>query len=918
MYNLRVHTEYSFRMAYGKIKDIIENSKQECVAITDKFTTFGHIPFWKLCKKNNKKPILGIELSFVENCKLKAKQPIGNVVLLAINNKGLNKIYELATKASENKYYIPRCDFNDLRHLLETDVIVILLDEFCSKYVIGRNNTYLGMSPLTFNPEYIKLKKDFPLLAISDNNFDVKENEILYQIVMGEKAFEQRVEKSWLLNEEEWKKEVYWLNEKEKEECIQNTKEISNKIEYIEFQQAHLPKLETEENLKDLCLRGFRERGIDSENKKYKERLEYELNVIKIKDFEEYFLIVYDLVNFAKPRMLIGPGRGSAAGSLVCYLLGITEIDPLKFNLFFERFIDLTRKDLPDIDLDFADIKRDECFDYLKSKYGSEKVARLGTISKYKPDSLLLEFSKLTPIDKKLIEQLKGSMLDFGPVGDLSDKCLQETFRLTEAGKKIIEIHPEIKIIEKIEGHNRHHGTHAAGVIVADKPLQNYCAQEIDADCCQLDKFDAEIVNLLKIDCLGLRTLSVIHECLNFIKKDKEWLLKQSIEDQKAFDILNDGKFSGIFQFEGITLQNLCSKIRVDKFEDISHLTALARPGPLRSGGTAKYAQGGKHMKGCEKILEETRGIIVYQEQIMTIAKEIGKMDWEQVSKLRKAVSKSLGKEVMNTFYNQFSNGAEQNGLKKVEIDDIWEGIIDAGAYAFNKAHSVSYAMVSYWCMYLKAYFPLEFALATLKNSKSEEQTIQIIIELLNENYEIKLFDKDLSDKEWSLKNGILYGGYTNIKGCGTIKADKIIKKRKKGEPLSVSEIKTIFNPVTPYDKIFESREFISKLCENWKKYFLEEPKRIKDILKDQPEEIGLCFYILDTEEKKNGKGKGFIKITACDGTGVMICYLCGREFEQFKEVIQKENYYLTRGNFLSEGGNFFIKKIKKIDCFLK
>lgn len=913
MINLRVHTEYSFRMAYGKIQDIIKNCKEDVIAITDKYTTFGHIPFWKLCKKNNKKAILGVELSFVENNTLKVKQQTGHAVLLAINNKGLEKIYELSTEASANKYFIPRNNFESLLHIPEKDIVIIALDECLIPYLKGRGNTYAGISPMTNLITYRKLREYFPPVAISDNNFDIPEHESLYQIIMGDKNFESRVEKSWLLSKDEWKSEIYWMTTEEKEKSFLSIEEITGKIEDINFEQANLPKIEG--NLRELCEEGFKLRKIDPNNKEYRDRLEYELDIIKKKNFEEYFLIVKDLVDFAKQKMFVGPGRGSAAGSLVCYLLFITEIDPLKFDLIFQRFIDINRTDMPDIDVDFSDVKRDLCFKYLSEKYGKDKVARLGTISKYKPDSILLEFNKILPLDSKLLEKFKNNMLDFGPVGELSDKRLQETMRLTGAGKAIVESCPTIKTIADIEGHNRHYGQHAAGVIIADKPLIHYGSLDAINDSLQLDKYDSEAVNLLKIDCLGLRTLSVFEECLKLIKKDINWLLEQSLEDPKVFDILNKGKFSGIFQFEGATLQNLTNKACITDFEDISHLTALGRPGPLRSGGAANYLGEGKNLKGCEEILKDTKGVIVYQEQIMDIGRLIGKMSWEDVSKLRKAVSKSLGKEVMDSFYAKFEPGALENGLTKEEAREIWNDILDAGAYAFNKAHSVSYALVSYWCMLLKAYFPLEFALATLRNSKGEEQTMTIIMELIAENYEIVLFDKDKSQEDWELINGILYGGFVNIKGCGITKAKNLIKKRKNSEDLTPGEIKLMFKPETPYDLIFKAKELAKEyIFENWKKYFLEKPLTIKNILLEEPEEPSFLCYIFDTEEKNNSKGKPFYRLTLCDGTSMLHGILTGTEYINFAKIIEKEKFYLAKGSFQASSGFVFIKKMKKLN----
>jgi DNA-directed DNA polymerase III PolC len=914
--NLKIHTEYSFRYAFGKKNDII-SSQKEVVAITDKHNTFGHIPFWKECKKQGKKCILGVELSFVDDAKLKVRQNASEVVFLARNEAGLAKIYELVSKATKQRYYYPRLSYEELLHIPEDDIVVIFNDIKTTEYLKGRKNTFLGVSPLT-NYETVTKCEQFEYVAISENIYDKPENEEIYHAILaGTNVAEDRVELSHILNEDEWLSEMRVLADEQKTEAIANTYKISGLISDIDFPQASLPSISNDKSLMELCEEGAKKLRIDLTDETYNFRLKREIEVISRKNFTEYFFIVKDLVDFANCYMLLGPARGSAAGSLVCFLLGITTIDPIKFDLIFERFIDINREDMPDIDIDFQDTKRDMCIDYLRDKYSNDKVAKLGTISKYKPDSLLVEFDKILDIPSRLKEDFKAAMITYSPGDARFGNSIRDTLEQTEAGQRILEAVPNIIYAADAEGHNRHFGQHAAGIIIADKSLNNYCALESDSNSCMLDKRDAEIVNLLKIDCLGLRTLTVISDCLELIGRDKDWLINFKLDCEKAFDVLNAGRFFGIFQFEGNALKNICKRVNVGCFDDISCLTALARPGAMKSGGTERYIENKdivKYHSSCDKILEETKGVIVYQEQIMKIARDVGHMEWSRVSALRKAVAKSLGKEVMDSFYSEFEKGAtEQEGLTVEECKTIWDDIVESGAYAFNKAHSVSYAMVSYWCLILKAFYPMQFALATLKNSKGEIQTFEILVELLNEGYNFELFNKDFSEVDWCIKNNVIYGGFTNIKGVGKTKAKVLITKRRNDKELTACENRTLFNPKTPYDAIEKFKESINNYHENWREYFEQKPICIKDIESAQ-DEIRLSVFVCDSEIKKNAKGRNFLKFSGCDNTGLLNCLLCGTYYDDYKNIIsEKDALYLVSGNYQSSFGMFFIKKMKKV-----
>ena len=457
----------------------------------------------------------------------------------------------------------------------------------------------------------------------------------------------------------------------------------------------------------------------------------------------------------------------------------------------FERFIDVSRDDLPDIDIDFQDDRREMVFDYLNNIYGSDRVCHLGTISRYKARSAISEVCKDIKMPLPDVKSLKENIIERALGEPRADLCILDTLTDTYVGRSMVNKYPLLKTAIDMENHARHSGVHAAGVLVTDKPVSQYCS--VSQYSAQIDKKDAEALNLLKIDALGLRTLSVIQDILDQIGWSRSDLFDSPLDDQNAFDILNDEKYAGIFQFEGYALQKLTNEMKVRKFDDISAITSLARPGPLNSGGTAQYA---KRRTGelpveyihpiLEEITKETYGVIVYQEQVMMIVRDIGKMSWKDVSAIRKATSKSLGKEFIDKYFQDFKRGATDFGVSEIEARNIWDHINTMGAYAFNKSHAVAYAIVSYYCCLLKSRFPLEFASATLRNSRDDEQTNNILKELKEDGYSYKMYDREKSEVNWSVKDGELIGGFTMIKGIGPKMAEDMVKRR---------SMKQIFTP---------------------------------------------------------------------------------------------------------------------------
>jgi len=459
--------------------------------------------------------------------------------------------------------------------------------------------------------------------------------------------------------------------------------------------------------------------------------------------------------------------------------------------------------------------------------------------------------------------------------------------------------------------------------MVTAEAITSYCSVDKNTGSCMIDKKDAEDLGLLKIDALGLRTLSVIQDTLDAVGWSREQLLAHPLDDQKALDVIRHSRFSGIFQFEGFALQSVCRQMPIEKFEDMCVITALARPGPLTSGGTGEFIKrrtGTKEINYIHPMMEKytklTYGTIVYQEQVMQIAREVGKLSWEDVSNLRKAMSKSLGKEYFDTFKVRFVAGAAENGINDQEAGVIWDNINTMGSWSFNRSHAVAYGMVSYWCCIMKANFPLEFAAATLRNSKDTEQVIQIIRDLVKEGYSYKTVDPDKSGKNWAAVDGALVGGLTNVKGIGVKLAEDIIKRRAAGVALTLRQKALLDHPVTPYDNIFEARQKYGHIYDNFEQNDLNsEPVEISSI-NDHEDGVHLFLgkivakNLRDLNEaiavQKRG-GRVFEKHTeqlnldVADDTGKIKCSIGRFDFARLGKQIVEEgkigDWYIWKGH---------------------
>ena len=936
---LTLRTEFSFGKCYGFITRLFnEYSDSGFIGIADEWSTFGFYRLQTLCNAHNNenkdrskwlakfneekvklasekgyreaiaqhiKPIYGLRVTVVEDATIKVK-PRGQFgteyIIIAKNQIGIKEIFKLTSIGSANFYYRENISIQDIENLTE-NVIVI-----ASSHIITNRIDYYS---ITLNnrvrlPLYLKTKEhmELPLVVIDDNFYPTMEDQGVYECFSNRNR-DTRTIAQYILPEND--KRYYFPKE-----AVDNIKVIANSCEHFQLEQAKPAVSVKNENLEELIAEGAKKKGCDLSVEPYKSRIIKEIKIIKEKGFYEYFLIVGDIIRFAKRKSLCGPGRGSSAGSLICYCLDITDVDPIKYNLIFERFIDINRIGEPDIDSDFSDSYRNKVIKYVEKTYGSDNVKTISNVTTYKPKSAIGEFAKALRIPEWEVEVVKDSIIERAGGDNRASFCLSDTFKETEHGKKLLEDYPEIAIVEKIEGHSKNKGKHAAGVIVSNEPLYDLCGVNNRDNSVYLNKKDAEGLKILKIDILGLRTLSILESVAKLVGFDYNDYYKIDLEDRKVYDnIFHKGRLSGVFQFEGGTMMGLNKEAPMDCFEDIACAQALARPGALASGGAAKFvAIKNKRREPyyyCDKhkeITKDTYGITVFQETMMFIAKEIGHMTWEEVSFLRAAASRSYGDEWFAKFKQPFLDGCtKKSGLSEEIAEEIWKDIASSGSYSFNRSHAVSYGFISFWTAWAKYYHPLEFIASTLNHSKTDKDSLKILREFYEKDgLEYEAVNPDTSMLEWSVQEGRLIGGLMNINGFGRNKALDVIKMRKGEKDFTPSVLNTMFDPKTPYDILYPS-DF------NWY-YIYDNPYEytgeglpisyIKDIQKKGDYwAIGQIIYFDDIylNDFAHVQKRGY-EIT--DGFDKKITFRLEDDTDTMTMIVSRFDYELLKGSILN------------------
>jgi DNA polymerase-3 subunit alpha len=596
------------------------------------------------------------------------------------------------------------------------------------------------------------------------------------------------------------------ISSRRAEAAVLMTEEIANRIDVKipKFKELEFPiptKTPKQEFFRQLVREGWKFRGFDKlpkkERKRYSERMKYELGLIELKGFEDYFMVISDLIVHAKNKgIAVGPARGSAAASLVCYCLRITEVNPMFFpNLIFERFIDINRHDLPDIDIDFDDQRRPEIRQYLVDSYGEERVGNIGTFTKYKGKNSLDDVARVNKVPAWATSAIKDKLIERSS-GDLrGNQTIEDTIEMFPDVKKVFEQYPVLFQAQRLEGNLRGASVHAAGLVVANEPLTKSVAvySRIDnktgaeSNVLSIDKHDAEYINALKIDVLGLTTMGVISNCLDMIGMSLQELYDVPLDVPEVFEGFKRNEVIGIFQFDGRAMRSVNREVKPDNFAEVCDINALARPGPLHSGAAAEYIMV-KHGKKKAEILHpvvaeitaHTNQQIVYQEQILQVVRRLGNFSWEEAALIRKLISKKQGEQAFNRMMSKFVEGAMSNGLNETNAVKVWKQLVTAGAYAFNAAHCVSYGMLAYWTMWLKQNYPLEFYCASLQKYDPKTKGFDLLKEAIDKGIEILPPHPKKSGLTWSYskKKNSLRAGLLQVNGIGEKTAEAMVAYR--------------------------------------------------------------------------------------------------------------------------------------------
>jgi len=764
---LRLRGEHSYRTAYGSATEILDRLEElgsRLGALVDTHGTWGHVDWEKAAQDREVGPAYGSEI-VVASDRLQAPK----AWMLA---ESLSAFYSLNSRFTGEP-----CE------LVERKGVVV----FAGAALTDPDTfDYIDINPRSISRTAAALRlhkaTKKPLVLTGDNDYPGPQHRDRFLAWDDSK----KMTPQHIASEAELRHALRWIPKRLLNAAVKGAHEVAERVSGLKLASA--PIISVAGDLDALAEEGRKYRlqagHIPAWTQEYQARLEREMEMIKRKRYESYFLVVADLVKWAKGTMLVGPARGSSAGSLVCYLLEITEVDPLVYGLIFERFIDLNRDDLPDIDIDFNDQKRDQVIEYLAAKYGESSVAKIGNINRLKSRSVVAHVGKKLGIPPAETFPILNVLIEYSSGDSRYGNALADTLDTTQPGEKFKAAFPEAKLIGELENHASHTGVHAAGIIVSNEPVVNYCT--VRNRIAHVDKKGAEYLNLLKIDVLGLRTLGVIEDagCVS-----SELLYGLKFDDPKVLAIFDQHKFSGVFQFEGPAQRRVSMQVPMVDFQKIDHVTALARPGPLGGGAANTYINrnlGNEEVKyrheSMREYLHDTMGVVLYQEQVMRIVRELGRFSWEETSTIRKAMSGRKGKEFFDLRGDMFAQGAAELGIGEEDARGIWEEICSFGAWGMNKSHTVSYAMISYWCAYMKCYHPTDYAAACLRNAKDEEQSVEILREMTAEGVPFVPFDPLLSEVNWAAREGKLVGGFLNVVGIGPVRATRFVEQRLAGE----------------------------------------------------------------------------------------------------------------------------------------
>lgn len=939
---LNCRTEFTFKAVYGHLDAVASKlaSMGSYGGMTDINNTFGHIRWKSACDKAGIKPIYGVQLAVTDGLGNKIRRyPFNMMTFIAKTQHGLQLIYKLVDQAHQQFYYKPLISYDQVNEL-PGDHVAILSGVACRFDLITRP-IWFELSPSTpysQRDKWKELDRDMVQpIACLDNYYPDPEDKAVYEPFAESRLREQKTSAQHILTWQEWLAEFPG-----REFALDNLVELAGWCN-VELAEAPMTTYVGKDDIEVWAREGATKKGINITTGDYADRYNREMKLIKDKGYVDYFLIVADAIRYAKTKMSVGPSRGSSAGSLVCYLMGITEIDPLEYDLYFERFIDINRFDLPDIDIDFQDEKRHLVLKYLQKKYGKDCVAQIGNISRMKAKSAIDRFAKALRVPIDDVQEVKDAIMERSGGDARANYCIEDSLSESEVGKKFLDLYPHMAVVSKIEAHASHTGVHAAGILVCNEPITNYCGinSRDKKRIGMLDKKDAEAVGLLKIDALGLRTLSILADVCDQLGKPYTWLYEIPVDDPATYKVFNDQRFNGIFQFEGSAVKGLARQMPIEDMEDISALSALGRPGPLASGGANRFI---KYRTGKEepnylsnhpavvKATKGTYGVVIYQEQMLAISREYGQLSWEDTNQLRRAASKSLGDEFFGKYKEKFVEGAKELGESDEAIDKVWDGINTMGSWAFNKSHSVSYGLVSYLCAYMKANHFMEFAVASLNHSRDDSTALKILRDMVeNDGVEYVHIDEHLSEIEWSIYDGKLYGGLLTLPGIGLAKARKIIKTREANEAYTPAIRRILNEGKTPFKYLYPAKEIYGDFYTDPARHNVSGQiveikdaegdgdwciigKLIKKNLRDANE---ACFVSKRDGQYETGN-TAWLNITLEDDTDSVMCKIKRDDYERLGREIaetgkEDKDWYMVYGSKINGWGLIFVTNIMRI-----
>ena len=846
--HLHVHTEYSLLDGSNKIKEYVKRVKElgmNAAAITDHGVMYGVIDFYRACNEAGIHPVLGCEVYVAPNSRFDKELTGGeeryhHLILLAENNLGYSNLMKIVSRGfTEGYYYKPRVDKEILREFHEGIIclsaclagevpryimkgLVEEAKDVAREYrdIFGEGNYFLELQDhnipeqQTVNMALIQMSKELniPLVATNDVHYtyadDVKPHDILLCLQTGKKLKDEdrlRYEggQFYVKSEDEMKLLFPYALE-----ALENTQKIADRCHVeIEFGVTKLPHFEVPEGydswtyLNKLCIDGLHERYGDENalipgtGQSLKERLDYELGVIKKMGYVDYFLIVWDFINYSKSHGIpVGPGRGSAAGSIVAYTLKITNIDPIRYSLLFERFLNPERVSMPDIDIDFCYERRQEVIDYVSRKYGPEKVVQIVTFGTLAAKGVIRDVGRVMDLPYAFCDQI--SKMIPNELNITLDKALQMNPDLRKLYETDMEVKELIDMSKRLEGLPRHTSMHAAGVVICSRPAEELVPLSRGADgsiTTQFTMTTIEELGLLKMDFLGLRTLTVIRDALNLIKKDKNTEIdidNIDYDDKNVLNYIGTGRTDGIFQLESAGMKSFMKELKPQNLEDIIAGVSLYRPGPMdfipdyikgKNSGSVTYL-----CPELEPILSPTYGCIVYQEQVMQIVRDLGGYTLGRSDLVRRAMSKKkqsvMEKERANFVYGNPDEGVPgciARGIPEEVALKIYDQMMDFAKYAFNKSHAACYAVVAYQTAYLKYYYPVEFMAALMTSIMDNSAKVAFYIQVCK-NMGIEILPPDINhgEKGFSVDNGAIRYALTAIKSVGRPVIDAIVNER--------------------------------------------------------------------------------------------------------------------------------------------